>query len=118
MRIYELWGSTGSYSDYTEYRLGFCSSQEKLDETVARLMAMPSITQGGPHSKKEKEENYIVHKDENGHWHGRVLWQQYAQGLTDKFAMPRMSRAEEMDIWSNVMDVDEDLLPALETRYL
>lgn len=113
MKIYELWGSTGSYSDYTEYRIAICSSQQKLDEIVARMMALGSITQAGPHSKKEEEENYIVMKHEDGHWTGRVLWQQYAHGIA-----PGLNRSEEMQIWSTIETADEDMLDRMKTRYL
>ena len=108
MKIYELWSSTGSYSDYSEHRLGFCSSQEELDKTVERFMSMKNIEQAGPQRKKEKLEDYMVMKHEDGHWTGRVIWYQYFHGLME------MKRGEEMEIWSNVMEVDEDLLKPYE----
>jgi hypothetical protein len=115
-KVYELWGSTGDYSDYQEMRLACCSSQEELDKTVERLLAMENIEQAGPHRKNEKKENYIVMKDKNGHWRGRVLWQQYAPVMKSKFDIPRMSRQEEMEIWSNVEELDVDHLDILKTN--
>lgn len=109
--IYELWGSTGMYSDYTEYRIAFCSSQEELDKTVERFMTLASIEQAPSRRNKEKPEDYIVMKHADGHWTGRVTWQQHYDGLT------HMSRSEEMEIWSNVVKIDEDFLEQFNIKY-
>lgn len=101
MKIYELWGSTGSYSDYTEYRIAVCHTPEQIDACVAELLSSPYIEQD--ESRYKRDLNVEVQKDAEGFWSGRLLWKRTIKlhGMEEQ-----LHSTEQLTIWSNAVEID------------